>query len=116
MLFLCYYFSHRNLHYKTQVSKQENTMLFKTVTCLILISATGPVIAENSPYWYGSSGDYVRDRNGHCVRTINWTAEAAIASCEGGEVKKAVQKSAPVRREPLPPRSSPDLLHDMTVN
>ena len=64
-------------------------MKIKLLSAMIICTASAQVSAEasieNSPYWLNVNGDYVTDRNGHCVRTINWTPEQAIASCEGGE-------------------------------
>ena len=62
-------------------------MKMKLLSALIICTASAQVSAEtsieNSPYWLNVNGDYVTDRNGFCVRTINWTPEKAVASCEG---------------------------------
>ena len=60
-------------------------MKMKLLSALVICSSSMQAAAENSPYWLNVNGDYVTDRNGFCVRTINWTPEKAIASCEGGE-------------------------------
>ena len=54
-------------------------------------------------YWIGTDGEYVLDRNGHCVRTIRWTPEAAIPGCEGAEAKE----KAPVATKAAPVKSTP---------
>lgn len=58
---------------------------------------------ESPIYWVDSSGAYVRDSSGHCVRTIHWTAQRAIAGCEGGAPAKAAAPApAPAKVEPAP--------------
>ena len=57
-------------------------MKLKTLSAMILCTASMQVLADKQ-YWVGTGGDYVRDRNGHCIRTILWTPENAIPSCEG---------------------------------
>lgn len=69
-------------------------MNIKTLSILILCVASTQVLAD-SPYWIGTSGDFVRDTDGKCVRTIFWTPETAIDECEGIEAKVEV-KPAPV--------------------
>ena len=64
-------------------------MKMKLLSALVICSASMQVAAENSPYWLNVDGGYVTDRNGFCVRTINWTPEKSIASCEGGEDEAA---------------------------
>ena len=68
-------------------------MKIKLLSALIICSASAQVSAEvsieNSPYWLNVNGGYVTDRNGYCVRTINWTPEQAIENCEGGEAATA---------------------------
>ena len=64
-------------------------MKMKLLSALVICSASMQVAAENSPYWLNVNGGYVTDRNGFCVRTINWTPEKAIAGCEGGEDEAA---------------------------
>lgn len=49
----------------------------------MVLCATSMQVMADKQYWVGTGGDYVRDRNGHCVRTILWTPENAIPSCEG---------------------------------
>lgn len=57
-------------------------MTYKILSVAILSALSMNAFADKA-YWSGSDGGYVKDRNGYCVRTINWTAEAAIAGCEG---------------------------------
>ena len=68
-------------------------MKIKLLSALIICSASAQVSAEvsieNSPYWLNVNGGYVTDRNGHCVRTINWKPEQAIENCEGGAAATA---------------------------
>ena len=76
-------------------------MKLKTLTALILSAASTQVFADKE-YWLGTDGEYARDRNGHCVRTILWTPEAAIPGCEGVEAKAAAPvKKAPVAAKPV---------------
>ncbi len=75
-------------------------MKINTLVLLILSTASMQVMAEGSAYWFGTDGEYVRDRNGFCVRTILWTAEKSIDGCEGRETKAEV-KPAPVKEEPV---------------
>ena len=61
-------------------------MKLKTLSAIILCATSMQVLADEQyekQYWVGTGGDYVRDRNGHCIRTILWTPENAIPSCEG---------------------------------
>ena len=85
-------------------------MKLKTLIALTLCSASMQAVADKE-YWVGSDGDYARDRNGHCIRTIKWTPEAAIPGCEGGEAKaeaEAEAKPAPVKKaEPVVEKKSP---------
>jgi len=68
-------------------------MKLKLMSAVILSTVSMHAVADKE-YWLGTDGDYVRDRNGHCVRTILWTPEAAIPGCEG--MAKAVEaKVAP---------------------
>jgi len=60
-------------------------MKIQLLSAIFLSSLSLQAVAVNE-YWLGTDGGYVRDRNGHCVRTINWTPAAAIPGCEGGEV------------------------------
>ncbi len=68
-------------------------MKLNTLGLVILCTASTHAAAEKE-YWFGTDGEYVRDSNGHCVRTGWWTPEAAIAGCEGGEAKAATEKTA----------------------
>lgn len=69
-------------------------MKMKILSAMIICAASAQVSAENSPYWLNVNGGYVTDRNGHCVRTINWTPEKAIENCEGGETEAAPAPAA----------------------
>jgi len=69
-------------------------MKIKTLSALLLCATSMQVMADKE-YWVGRDGDYARDRNGHCVRTILWTPEAAIPGCEGGVGDSAKSKAAP---------------------
>lgn len=74
-------------------------MNIKILSTLILCAASTQVFAEKQ-YWLGTDGDFVRDVDGKCVRTILWTPENAIDSCEGIEAKAEI-KPAPVKAEPV---------------
>ncbi len=63
-------------------------MKMKILTAVVLCVASTQVLAVKA-YWLGTDGDFVRDRNGQCVRTVLWTPEVAMAGCEGGEAKAA---------------------------
>lgn len=78
---------------------KENAMKVKTLSAMILCLTSLPAVADKE-YWVGSDGDYARDRNGHCVRTIKWTPDAAIPGCEGEKPKAAVEtKTATATKE-----------------
>lgn len=72
-------------------------MKLKTLIALTLCS-TSMQAAADKEYWVGSDGDYARDRNGHCIRTIKWTPEAAIPGCDGVAAKAEVKAPAPVKK------------------
>lgn len=74
-------------------------MNIKILSTLILCAASTQVFAEKQ-YWLGTDGDFVRDVDGKCVRTILWTPENAIDSCEGIEAKAEI-KPVPVKAEPV---------------
>ncbi len=77
-------------------------MKINTLVLLILSTASMQVMAEGSAYWFGTDGEYVRDRNGFCVRTILWTAEKSIDGCEGRETKVVAKPvAAPAKAEPV---------------
>lgn len=63
-------------------------MKTKLLGAMILSTLSMQATADKE-YWIGTDGEYTRDRNGHCIRTIKWTPEAAIPGCEGGEEKAA---------------------------
>ena len=46
-------------------------------------------IASDGPCWTDVNGKIVRSGFGECVRTINWTPEAALEECGDGAVKAA---------------------------
>lgn len=69
-------------------------MKINTLALLILSTASMQVMADGSAYWFGTDGEYVRDRNGFCVRTILWTAEKSIDGCEGRETKVVAKPAA----------------------
>lgn len=62
-------------------------------------------VAADGPYWKDTSGNIIRSANtGECVRTINWTAEAAaqVAECQDKPAKpKVAAKPAPVAAAPV---------------
>lgn len=59
-------------------------MKFKILGAIALCAISFNALSHNSPYWVGSSGDYVRGGEGGCVRTIFWTPETALPECENG--------------------------------
>lgn len=81
-------------------------MKMKLLSALIVCTASTQVAAENSPYWLNVNGGYVTDRNGYCVRTINWTPEKAIENCEGGEATAA--ETAPAAAAPAEDTAAKD--------
>ncbi|HHJ34820.1 MAG TPA: OmpA family protein [Gammaproteobacteria bacterium] len=80
-------------------------MKVKIIGTLVMCAASMQVMADNAPYWSGSDGNYARGRDGHCVRTITWTAKDAIAGCEGG--KTAAAKPAPAAKPEPVAKSEP---------
>jgi OOP family OmpA-OmpF porin len=80
-------------------------------SALVLCTASTQVLAEKQ-YWLGTDGDYARGIDGKCVRTILWTPENAIDSCEGIEVKAEV-KPVPVKEEPVAAKETPEPVTEM---
>jgi OOP family OmpA-OmpF porin len=76
-------------------------MKINTLVLLILSTASMQVMAEGSAYWFGTDGEYVRDRNGFCVRTILWTPEKSIDGCEGRETKVVAKPVAKPVEKPV---------------
>ncbi len=76
-------------------------MKLNTLGLVILCTASTHAAAEKE-YWFGTDGEYVRDSNGHCVRTGRWTPEASIPGCEGGEAK-TVTETKPAAEEKVEP-------------
>ena len=84
---------------------------------LLLSSVAAFNAVAGAPYWVGSDGKYVRSGFGECVRTIDWTPEAAVPGCEGdaampvakkpvaaadkGDKANATRKSAPIKPMPV---------------
>ena len=67
-----------------------------------------PAFAASSAYVTDSAGNMVTDNYGSCVRSINWTPEAATAACENPVKKVAViEKSAPKLIQPAPTLLAP---------
>lgn len=81
-------------------------MKVKILSALILSAASMQAVADKE-YWVGTDGEYTRDRNGHCIRTIKWTPEAAIPGCEGVEEKAAAEEKAPVAAKSEPVKDTP---------
>ncbi len=87
-----------------------------TKTCLLSSSAVlvslglaglapAPASAHDASYATDINGKYVRDGNGHCVRTILWTEATADAACDPGVVKNLPPKvvsSPPPEPAPAP--------------
>ncbi len=69
-------------------------MKVRMLSAVVLCAASMQALADKE-YWLGTDGEYARDRNGHCVRTLLWTPEAAIAGCEGEEDSGMAAKAAP---------------------
>ena len=73
-----------------------------------LISATvcsSPAIAASQAYVTDSNGNMVKDSYGSCVRSIDWSADIAIDSCENPvktDVAKSVTKATPVSTVSMP--------------
>ncbi len=68
----------------------------------IVLSGISLQATADKEYWLGTDGEYARDRNGHCIRTIKWTTEAAIPGCEGGEMKAEAKPAAAPIKEAAP--------------
>ena len=84
------------------------------ITGLFLSSVAAFNAVAGAPYWVGGDGEYVRSGFGECVRTIDWTPEAAIPGCEGdaaapvakkpeaaADKAEATRKSAPIKPMPV---------------
>lgn len=53
------------------------------IAAIISVSAMSSVQADNTQiYVTDSYGEIVRDNDGNCVRSVNWTTKTADASCE----------------------------------
>lgn len=76
-------------------------MKTKLLGAMILSTLSMQATADKE-YWVGTDGDYARDRNGHCIRTIKWTKEAAIPGCEGGEAQTAAAPAKAPAKETAP--------------
>ena len=80
---------------------KEHSMKINTLSAVILCITSLPAIADKE-YWVGSDGEYARDRNGHCVRTIKWTPDAAIPGCEGEKAKAMAEEKAVTAKKEEP--------------
>lgn len=76
-------------------------MKLNTLGLVILCTASTHAAAEKE-YWFGTDGEYVRDSNGHCVRTGRWIPEASIPGCEGGEAKPVAEAKTVVEEKVEP--------------
>jgi OOP family OmpA-OmpF porin len=74
------------IHQTGQQNMKTSYPISLVAGTVIMLSGVFNAVAGNSPYWVGSDGKYVRSGFGECVRTIDWTAEKAIAGCEGGRL------------------------------
>ena len=82
-------------------------MKLNTLGLVILCTASTHAAAEKE-YWFGTDGEYVRDSNGHCVRTGRWTPEASIPGCEGGEEKSVTEAKTAVEEKVEPAKQEAD--------
>ena len=82
-------------------------MKLNTLGLVILCTASTHAAAEKE-YWFGTDGEYVRDSNGHCVRTGRWTPEASIPGCEGGEEKSVTEAKTAVDEKVEPAKQEAD--------
>lgn len=76
---------------------------------LVTMSCVGcsTMTSQYPSYWTDSSGKYVRDGVGHCVRTIAWTEASANADCDANLMKKVAPAPAPVPAPVPAPDATP---------
>ena len=65
------------------------------LVAIISAVASSSAFAASQAYVTDSNGNMVTDSYGSCVRSIDWTAETAIASCENPVKKAPAAKVAP---------------------
>ncbi|MDX1353015.1 MAG: hypothetical protein R3254_08385, partial [Thiomicrorhabdus sp.] len=75
---------------------------------LISITASSNVFAASNAYVTDGYGAIVKDSYGNCVRTSNWTAESADASCE--QSVKSTQTNAQTKQTVASVEPAPTLL------
>ncbi len=66
----------------------------------------------NAAYVTDSYGNIVRDSWGECTRSINWTAETAIASCENGQPASSTTTSSASSTAAAPVAPVNDVIKD----
>ncbi|MEA3405452.1 MAG: OmpA family protein [Pseudomonadota bacterium] len=83
------------------------------LVALISMTACSSVFAANQGYVTDSDGNIVKDNYGNCVRSIDWTPEMALSSCEAkpeADVSKVVTSKAKAQPAPsLLPAVSADI-------
>ena len=70
-------------------------MKIKALSIIALSLVASSTMAADGPYWTDVNGNIVRSGFGECVRTINWTPEAALEECGDGTVKADKAEPAP---------------------
>ena len=80
-------------------------MKIQTLSAIGLATLAFNAISADGPYWTDTNGHIVRSATtGECVRSINWTPEAAarIEECQDKPAKpKVAEKPAPVAAAPV---------------
>ena len=74
---------------------QKSRMVVSVALVTIGCVGCSTMTSQYPSYWTDSSGKFVRDGAGHCVRTIAWTEASANADCDASLMKKAAPAPAP---------------------
>ena len=87
----------------TQTIRIVGSIALVTMSCVGCSSMT----SQYPSYWTDSTGKYVRDGMGHCVRTIAWTEASANADCDASLMKKVAPAPASVPAPVPSPKTTP---------
>lgn len=71
-------------------------MKFNIFSVALLTAVSFNAYSGDGPYWTDKNGVIVRSDFGECIRSINWTQEAAIEECDGKTAAAARPKPAMV--------------------
>jgi len=73
------------------------------LVAIISAVSCAPAFAATNAYVTDGAGNFVTDNYGSCVRSTNWTADNAIASCENPVKKAAAVKATAKMAKPSMP-------------